>query len=110
MTATELVAGQGGRKDQQGGRIGRLSTEELGEGDIERAQPVALDPACEELQQLVLAFGTGEAGVVRHAIGAHAGSSAHVCAKRSSRASISARGGRSACRPWLGASIPRRNR
>jgi hypothetical protein len=48
VAATELVAGERRGEDQQRGRIRHLPAEEIGEGDIEPTQPVALGPAGEE--------------------------------------------------------------
>ena len=101
VAAAELVAGQRGGEDQQRRRGGLLPRQEGREGRVEGAQPAVPGPALEEGQQ---------GRVVVEKGGVHAASGVVRRANRRSRASISARGGRSAWMPRLGAWLPRRKR
>ena len=114
VAAAELMAGKRRGEDEQGVRVRDLAPQETGEGGIQRPEPAARDPLCEQGVEPLPSVG----GHVRATAdgrdgsetGNHASSLGCAPLKSRSSASISARGGRSQCSPWLGAARPRRKR
>ena len=113
MALTQLVTGQRGGQQQQRRGLWLAFAQETDEGAVQRPQPAPAHPQIQLGDQLIaLAQHLGKQGIGLVAqlpgqqIEIHGQTSAWPANRRSS-ASISARGGRSACTPWA---PPRRNR